>query len=102
MKALSLAFLMVFSFSSAQAQGLNSVEMDQISIDGQYNSYANTQRRESASDRLKKYRQKLERRNEIMMRKKMEEIRFQHEKRLMKKMQKAMNQTMKAIDNIQQ
>ena len=105
MKKISTSLAMIFTLMSlsTMAQGLGgteSVEMDQISIDGQYQSYASSPRRESASDRMKNYRQKLERKNEVMMRKKIEQIRYKNEIRLMKKMQKAMGQTLNAIDNI--
>lgn len=54
----------------------------------------------SSSDRLRSLRQRLEERNRIMVEKKMEQIRFQQEMALAKKLEASMNQTMKAIDNI--
>ena len=54
----------------------------------------------SSSDRLRSLRQKLEERNRIMIEKKMEQIRFQQEMALAKKLEASMNQTLRAIDNI--
>lgn len=54
----------------------------------------------SPSERLKKYREQLEERNVDMVQKKMEYIRYQQELALMKQLEKTMNNTLKAIDNI--
>ncbi len=59
------------------------------------------QRRLSQSEKLKLYRERLEERNRIMVEKKMEQIRFQQEMALAKKLEASMNQTLKAIDNIE-
>jgi hypothetical protein len=55
----------------------------------------------SQSDRLKIYRERLEERNKIMVEKKMEQIRFQQEIALARKLEQSMNQTLKAIDSVQ-
>lgn len=57
-------------------------------------------KRLSASDRLKAYRERLEIRNRIMVEKKMEQIRYQQELALAKQLERSMNQTLKAIDNL--
>ena len=58
------------------------------------------QRRVSASDRIKAYRERLEIRNRIMVEKKMEQIRYQQELALARQLERSMNQTLKAIDNV--
>jgi len=58
------------------------------------------EKRLSQSERLKLYREKLEERNRIMVEKKMEQIRYQQEVALARKLEQSMNQTLKAIDNI--
>jgi hypothetical protein len=54
----------------------------------------------SQSDRLKMYRERLEERNRIMIEKKMEQIRYQQELALARKLEQSMNQTLKAIDSV--
>lgn len=50
------------------------------------------------SEKIRLYREKLEVRNQIMVQKKMEQIRLQQEIALARKLEQAMNQTIKAID----
>ena len=57
-------------------------------------------RKISQADRLKIYRERLEERNKIMVEKKMEQIRFQQELALARKLEQSMNQTLKAIDSV--
>lgn len=52
----------------------------------------------SASERLRLRRERLEYRNKIMVEKKMEQIRWQQEIALAKKLEDSMNQTIKAIE----
>jgi len=52
----------------------------------------------SPSERLRLRRQQLEVRNRIMVEKKMEQIRWQQEIALAKKLEESMNQTIQAID----
>lgn len=54
----------------------------------------------SQSDRLKMYRERLEERNKIMIERKMEQIRFQQELALARKLEQSMNQTLRAIDSV--
>ena len=54
----------------------------------------------SQSDRMKIFRERLEERNKIMIERKMEQIRFQQELALARKLEQSMNQTLKAIDSV--
>lgn len=67
-----------------------------IDVDGYYTE----KKRSSASDRMKNYRAKLEKQTEIMMKKKMEQIRLKQELEMMKRLQQSMNQTLKAMDTV--
>ncbi len=58
-------------------------------------------KRLTSSEKLKLYRERLEERNKIMVEKKMEQIRFQQEMALARKLEASMNQELKAIDTIQ-
>jgi hypothetical protein len=69
----------------------NNIEFDEpINIDGQFEQSEGPQRM-SSSDRLRILRRRLEKRNEQMIRKKMEQTRVQMEMMLMKQMQQKMN-----------
>ena len=57
-------------------------------------------RKISQSDKMKMYRERLEERNKIMIEKKMEQIRFQQELALARKLEQSMNQALKAIDSV--
>lgn len=78
-----------------------------MNIEGQYKVNAEEtvkpqqKRKLSQSEKLKLYREKLEERNRIMVEKKMEQIRYQQELALAKKLEQSMNQTLKAIDTIE-
>lgn len=76
--------------ASGKVQKLNN---DIISIDGQY-----AERTMSASERRKAFREKLEKRTEAMLRKKIEQVRVQHELELMKKIQQTFTDNMNAMD----
>lgn len=54
----------------------------------------------SQSDKLKLYRERLEERNRIMVERKMEQIRYQQELALARQLEQSMNQTLKAIDSV--
>jgi hypothetical protein len=89
-KVLTLAVLL-----GATATGFNTMAQDfggddvfnsdQIDIDGVY------QKRESAADRIEKMRKNLERKNEEMVQKKIEDIRINQEKKLANQLQDAFN-----------
>ncbi len=67
---------------------------EQIDIDGRY-------RQETAADRIGKMRKKLEKQNENMVQKKIEDIRIKQETDLSNKLQKAFSGNLKAMDNDQ-
>lgn len=88
------------------------IETPALNIEGQYQvqevapkkqveRIVQKPRKISQSEKLKLYRERLEERNRIMVEKKMEQIRFQQEIALAKKLEASMNQTLKAIDNIE-
>ena len=77
----------------AASQKVQKLNNDIISIDGQYAA-----RTMSPSERRKAFRQKLEKRTEAMLRKKIEQVRVQHELELMKKIQKTFTENMNAMD----
>lgn len=68
------------------------LESEQIDIDGNFN-------RPSAADRMAKMRQQLEKQNENMMRKKIEDIRVQQEQEMSNKLRKAFQGGLAAIDD---
>jgi hypothetical protein len=88
------------------------IESPQMNIEGQYQIETPVApapkkavrraapKKVSASDRLKLYRERLELRNRIMVEKKMEQIRYQQELALARQLERSMNQTLKAIDNV--
>lgn len=89
-----LAFLLLTLGTSSYAQYDDSYMFDNIDIDGTYSENSN----ESAADRMRKMRAKLEKRNEVMVQKRIENVRFQQEKEMMKKLNQSMNQTFQQID----
>jgi hypothetical protein len=85
-------FLMLTMTGASFAQDY--VDMDEpIEVDGQFTG-------KNASDRLKNMRAKLEQRNEMLVKRKIEQIRFKQEMELMKNMQRAMNQSLQSLDKI--
>ena len=103
MKVFFLASLLVanfFSTDQAVAQeDLQYEEMDMINIKGNYEMPAGNAS-EKQSERLKKMRVALEKRNELMIRRKIEQLRVKQEIQIMRQVQRAMNQTMKEMDKI--
>ncbi len=96
MKTLLTLIAMVMLISvGARAQDSFDFETQPIDISGNYSSQA-----PSAADQMRKYRERLEKQNELMMRKKMEQIRMQQEVELMKALQKKMNSITKQIQNM--
>jgi len=92
----NVAFLLlciVGIFGQAHANSINFEEP--INIDGQYSEPSSA--RTSAAERLRVMRRKLEKRNEQMIRHKMEQTRVQMEIMLMKQMQAKMNSIYKKI-----
>lgn len=68
---------------------------DAIDVDG---LYTEGDSKMSPSDRMKKQREMLEQRNEQMVRRRIENMRVRQEMEMMKKLQQAMNQSFKQID----
>lgn len=67
---------------------------DAIDIDGDFMSSPADQ-----SEALRKHRDNLERRNEMMVRRRIETLRLQQEREMMRKLNQSMNQTFKNLDN---
>jgi len=65
-----------------------------ISIDGKYTE------KTSQADRMKNLRAKLEKQNELLVKRKIESLRLKQEMRMTKKLQKIFNQQMQAIESI--
>ena len=77
----------------AETEGIlaqEQVDSEVINIDGQY-------QRESAADRVTKMRKRLEKKNEDMVQKKIEDIRIKQEKELAKGLKKAFTRGMQAM-----
>lgn len=88
-----LALMLLTLGASAHAQYDDSFMFDEIGIEGQYQ-----QKGESPADRMRKMRAKLEERNEQLVQKRIENLRFKQEKEMMLKLQRSMNQTFQQID----
>jgi outer membrane protein W len=71
------------------------LESEQIDIDGNF-----AQKRASRSDRLSKVRRQLEQQNEDMVQTKIEDMRFDAEKKLTKKLKKAFNGGLPVSDQV--
>ncbi len=100
MNSLLLAIMVMASVQNVKAQDAfddtdymmdgGTIEMDDLNIDGKL----------TASERLKKQREKLEERNRDMMEKKVEDIRIKQEIELTKNLQKAFNNSLTQMDQI--
>lgn len=100
MKKIILVALLFTTTSFAQYESSN-IDFDMpIDIDGSYSSTSNAKQLTSA-ERLKLFREQLEKKNELMVKKKIETLRYQQELEMMKKIQNAFNQSMQNINNIQ-
>lgn len=71
-----------------------SFEYDTLDVTGDY------QERSSAADRLKKMRAQLEKKNELMIKKKIEDVRLKQEIELNKKLMQKMNQLSAQLDQL--
>lgn len=87
-----LGILAILIGFTAHAQYDDAFMFDEIEIDGEYTD------RESAAERMKKMRAQLEARNEMMVRKRIENVRLKQEREMMKKIQQSMNQTFQQLD----
>ncbi|MFG1498804.1 OmpH family outer membrane protein [Halobacteriovorax sp. XZX-3] len=72
------------------------VHTDEINIDGFYKK----KKKPSQADKIQKLRRELEEKHEQMMRKNVEDMRLQEEKRIADKIQKALEGQLKAMDEI--
>lgn|GEM_PF-2610442 len=77
----------------------NEVRMDMMNVQGDVD-LPRPVKKETASDRMRKMRAALERKNELIVRRKIEEMRLKQELLMMQKIQRAMNQTMQNLDKI--
>lgn len=91
--AIFIVMILLSANLFAASNKVQKVNNDIISIDGQY-----AERTMTRSERMKALRAKLEKRTEEVVQKKIEELRFQQELELTKKIQQAFNQRMKAMD----
>lgn len=99
-KIVLIALFLTTTSSFAQYESSN-IDFDMpIDIDGSYAAPAKGKKMTSAQ-RLKLFREKLEKRNELMVKKKIETLRYKQELEMMKKIQNAFNQSMQNINNIQ-
>lgn len=89
MKAV-VVFLMLLSVAT-QANVIDSAPLD---IDGQY------ERPRSASDRMKKMREHMERKTEQLVQKQIQTMRLKREMQLQKDLQKTFNAQMRALNAI--
>lgn len=93
MTKLLLALLIFSSANLYAASNTQRVNNDAISIDGAYSQRTMTQ-----SERMRNLRTKLEKRTEQVLKKKIEQLRFQQELELSKKIQKAFSEKMNRLD----
>lgn len=100
---MKLLIVAVLTISSTFAQFDPSLSINSnlpIDVDGTYSQQAG-QKQLTPAQRLKLLREKLEKRNELMVKKKIETLRYQQEVQMMKKIQSAFNKTMQNLDSIQ-
>lgn len=93
MTKLILAVLLFSSTGLMAASNVQRVSNDTISIDGAYSQKTMTQ-----SERMRNLRTKLEKRTEQVLKKKIEQLRFQQELELSRKIQKAFTEKMSRLD----
>ncbi len=98
---LSLSLAAIAQGSFAQEDPLlgateNIVNTDQIDIDGLFAQ----KKQPSAADKIQEYRRKLEQKHEQMMRKKVEDMRLEEERKIARKLEKALSGQVQAMDQI--
>jgi len=71
-----------------------SLKYEPISIDGKYT------KKSSPAERMKNLRAKLEKRNELLVKRKIESLRLRQEMKMTKRLQKIFNQQMQALESI--
>jgi ABC-type phosphate transport system auxiliary subunit len=87
-----LALLAAMTIVSAQAYD-DSFYFDDIDIVGDFSSTADQ------SEQLKRQRAAMEKRNEQMIQRRIETMRLQQEREMMKRLNQTMNQSFKQLDN---
>ena len=92
MKAIIAVVLVISSFSLMANDTVNN---STIAISGDFAA-----RPVSKAEKLKQLRRKLEKQNELLVRKQIEQMRFRQEIELTKKIQKAFNENMKALEQM--
>lgn len=102
MKLLIATFFMISS-AFGQFDPSNNIDFNMpIDVDGTFSQpQANGRPQLTPAQRLKILRKKLEKRNELMVKRKIETLRYQQEVEMMKKIQSAFNKTMQNLNNIQ-
>lgn len=98
MKNLVLLVAIALSTSAIASTANNRTTIDSseaINIQGEFQQKPMTE-----AQKLKIIRKKLEKQNELLVKKKIEMMRYQQEVMLMKKMQKVFNDQMKKIENL--
>lgn len=96
MRNIILLVVLIVISGAAFAAPSENVNLDTISIDGQFEQKPLTR-----AEKLKLLRKKLEKKNELMVKKRIEEIRFQQEVEMFKKMKAAMNKMLTNMDNFE-
>ncbi len=95
-----ILLMMIFTSPLAQANAYNNQGQGEaqslISIDGQFNQRV---RKLTPTEKLKRLRKKLEKKHELMVKRRIEIIRYQQEVKMMKKTEKAMNQMMNRLNS---
>jgi len=99
-KKLVLVALLFTSTSYAQYESSNIDFEMPIDVDGNF-AASNNGKQLTSAQRLKLFREQLEKRNELMVKKKIETLRYKQELEMMKKIQNAFNQSMQNLNNIQ-
>ncbi|MEE3077842.1 MAG: OmpW family outer membrane protein [Bdellovibrionota bacterium] len=74
----------------------NIVSTDQIDVDGLFNK----PKQVSEADKIQHLRRQLEQKHEQMMRKKVEDMRLEEERKIARKLQKALSGQLKAMDSV--
>lgn len=83
----------VLLLSSISVWANTSIQNDTINVDGDYSA-----RPVSQVEKMKQLRRKLEKQNELLVKKQIEQMRYKQELKMMRKIQKAFNENMKLIE----
>jgi len=94
MKNMILLVVLIVISGAAFAAKSDNVNLETISIDGQFEQKPLTH-----AEKMKILRKKLEKKNELMVKKKIEMLRYQQEVEMYKKMEAAMNKMLTNTEN---